>query len=59
MMSFPTATGREWCPRCRFPLVAYLGHPTCTFGCGWDGERREPTAEDRRRDAQLTRMVAK
>ena len=35
------------CPRCGFALIRYLGHDTCSLGCGFDGERREPTAEER------------
>ena len=37
------------CPRCGFALIRYLGHDTCSLGCGFDGERREPTAEERGR----------
>ncbi len=51
------------CPRCRFALVAYMGHDTCSMGCGWDGERRAPTADERssyrKRDAQLTKRMTK
>ena len=35
------------CPRCGFALVAYMGHDTCSLGCGYDGPTRAPTAEER------------
>ncbi len=35
------------CPQCGFALIAYMGHDTCSMGCGFDGPRREPSAEDR------------
>lgn len=41
------------CPQCGFALIAWLGHPTCTMGCGYDGPRREPTAEERKPGRRL------
>ncbi len=47
------------CPQCGFALIAFMGHLTCSFGCGYDGPTRAPSAEDRghyggrRRAAQL------
>ena len=35
------------CPQCGFALIAYMGHDTCSMGCGFDGPTRAPTAEER------------
>ncbi len=41
------ASAHGICPRCGFALIAYMGHDTCPMGCGWDGDTRAPTAEER------------
>ncbi len=45
------------CPRCGFALITFLGHDTCSMGCGFDGPTREPTpleaGQRRSRAAQL------
>ncbi len=49
------------CPRCGFALIPYMGHDTCSMGCGYDGPTRAPTAEERgthrAREPQFTKRA--